>query len=343
MKEYELGLIVGKFYPFHNGHEYLIRTGLSRSKHLVVAVVANRKKELISAETRSEWIKETFQDLDVRIIEDIEDDDNSKAWADYTRQFLGCVPDAVFTSEDYGVTWAAELGCAHVCVDKARRTIPISGTLVRSNPFKYWDYLPYPTRRYFTPRIVLIGAESTGKSTLAEQLAAHYQTNLVHEYGRYYVELQRHNKDTKLVNGGLSVAWHEQDFVNIATTQNLICEQLSANANKLLICDTDAFATSVWHYRYTKKWSKKVARLIKKVPLLYLVTPPDIPFTQDGTRDGQKIRRNMHQWVLSALKRDNRPYHIVEGGLDQQVRLDDAIKAVDSACQAWVESIGWRE
>lgn len=342
-RKYGLGLIVGKFYPFHKGHQHLIEVGLKRSEHLIVMVVSNREKERISAELRASWISATFPALDVRVIDDIGYDDDSRRWADYTVRLLGRTPDVVITSEKYGVTWAEELSCEHIQVDEPRVTFPISGTIVRSDPLASWDMLPKATRGYFTQKIVLIGAESTGKSTLAEMLARHYHTNWVHEYGRFYTELRRHNSQTKdSKEHGIDIPWVESDFVHIATTQTLMENQLSESANKLLICDTDAFATHIWHYRYSHKWSRTVLAIANTShPLLYLVTPPDIPFEQDGTRDGEHIRRQMHSWVIDALERHNRPYHIVKGGIDIDARLEDAIHVIEEAQGKWKKEQLW--
>jgi hypothetical protein len=59
-------------------------------------------------------------------------------------------PDIVFTSESYGETWSAALGCKHACIDQARVTIPISGTMVRSRPIQEsLDFLPECVREYY--------------------------------------------------------------------------------------------------------------------------------------------------------------------------------------------------
>jgi hypothetical protein len=65
---------------------------------------------------------------------------------------------------------------------------PISGTAVRSNPLGCWDFLEPPVRAWYAKRICLVGAESTGKTTLAQMLAERYQTVWVPEYGREYSE-----------------------------------------------------------------------------------------------------------------------------------------------------------
>src|SRR4051812_25881583 len=87
-------------------------------------------------------------------------------------------------------------------------------------------------------RVVLVGAESTGKTTLARLLAAHYQTAWVPEYGRPYW-------DGLLTS--TSAAYTTEDFVHIAVTQQRMEDMLARHANRVLICDTDAFTTWLWH------------------------------------------------------------------------------------------------
>src|SRR5688572_30111190 len=93
-------------------------------------------------------------------------------------------------------------------------------------------------------RVVLVGAESTGKTTLAKQLADHYRTARVPEYGRPYWE-------------GLlpsaTAAYTTLDFVHIAESQQRMEGMLARHANRVLICDTDAFTTWLWHELYLDK------------------------------------------------------------------------------------------
>jgi NadR type nicotinamide-nucleotide adenylyltransferase len=73
-------------------------------------------------------------------------------------------------------------------VDRARAAVPVSGTLIRSDPLAYLEFLEPCVRAYFVRRVVLIGAESTGKTTLAQQLAERFNTTWVPEYGRVHWE-----------------------------------------------------------------------------------------------------------------------------------------------------------
>lgn len=148
------GVIVGKFYPPHKGHHYLINTGLKNCDQLTVLVCA-KKEQFIPGHLRAAWIKEIHHQANVVLIDDnipennISKGDYSKAWADYTIKLLGYRPNVAFTSEEYGERWTRYMGCKHFLVDIKRNTIPCSGTTIRNNPLKYLDYLETPVRKYF--------------------------------------------------------------------------------------------------------------------------------------------------------------------------------------------------
>jgi NadR type nicotinamide-nucleotide adenylyltransferase len=324
-KKYHKGLVIGKFYPFHHGHQFLIETALKNSEHLTV-ILCQTDRYKIPPEIRAAWIKKTFPGLEVKILHhDTALDSNStamsKIWARLTVKFLGYSPDAVFTSENYGDPYASFMGAKHVLVDLARKKVPISATKIRSNIGRYWDFLPPSTQNYYVQKVVVLGAESTGTTTLAKDLAAHYQTVWAPEYGRLYYEGQ--------MSASNSDAWRTDEFVHIAKAQNRLEEALVKKTNHgLLICDTDAFATTLWHERYLGKSSRRVEQSVKKEkPLLYILTDIDIPFVQDGTRDGEHLRTWMHQRFLVKLKQKKLNYFIASGTRKQ--RLAFCIKKIN--------------
>lgn len=102
--------------------------------------------------------------------------------------------DAVFTSEGYGDELARRLGAMHVAVDPGRSSAQVSGTAVRGDLAGHWRHLSPPVRRGLALRVVLLGAESTGTTTVAEALAerlrgrggAWARTAVVAEYGREF-------------------------------------------------------------------------------------------------------------------------------------------------------------
>lgn len=312
------GLVIGKFYPFHRGHQYLIDVARSKCDHLIVLVCAGAH-QVIPAPLRAKWIQADNMGVDVRVIPDTLPDDDSAAWAAYTIELLGKAPDVVFTSEDYGPVYAKLMGSTHVMVDRARIHLPISGTRVRENPLVHWEYLAPSARGHHAKRIVVLGAESTGTTTLAKDLAKHYQTTWVPEYGREYSQ-------RKMSQGNNE--WVTDEFVHIAREQLRREDEAARSANRVLICDTDAFATLLWHERYMGTHAPQVEHIAdERLHDLYILTGDEIPFVQDGYRDGEHIRHAMHARFEEELRRTARPFIVVRGSRVE--RLNTAISTID--------------
>jgi NadR type nicotinamide-nucleotide adenylyltransferase len=313
-------VVVGKFYPPHAGHHYLIDTALAGADHVTV-MVCDAPNQTIPARLRAKWLKERHPKAHIKVIEDIGKDDDSVAWAAYTIQLLGYRPDVAFTSEEYGTPWCKAMKCEHVLVDINRKTYPVSGTKVRGNPFAYWEFLSPPVRAYYAKRVCVVGAESTGTTTLSRALAKHYQTTWAPEYGRFYTE-------GKLQANNTGSSWYTHEFEHIADLQNKAEDELARSCNKLLICDTNAFATELWHERYMGGMSTRVRKLTRKNYALYIVTGDEIPFEQDGMRDGEHIRHDMHKRFIEELKKRNLPYILVTGTVEQ--RLSTSVKRISA-------------
>ena len=315
------GIVIGKFYPPHRGHKYLIDTARSQCEQLTV-IVCWKKSQLISGVERAKWIQEIHPDVQVKLLDDDRlDNDDSEGWAKTTLEVLGFVPDAVFTSESYGDLYASFIGSVHILVDKDRTHLPISATLVRHEPTKYAQYLEPCVRASFARRVVILGAESTGTTTLAKDLAKQYKTVWVPEYGRMFSE-------GKLF-GDVNAQWRTEEFFKIAKAQCALEDSLAEASNGLVFCDTDAFATGLWHERYMGSRSSWVESVSKNRKYdLYILTGDEIPFEQDGTRDGEHLRHDMHKRFIERLKEENKNYIIVAG--TQEQRLKDAMAAIDA-------------
>ncbi|MCA9205394.1 MAG: AAA family ATPase, partial [Planctomycetales bacterium] len=231
-----LGFIVGKFYPPHRGHKYLIDTARRQVDRLIV-MIAHHPSQTIPGELRRAWMEEIHPNCEIHLVKD-ELEDDSRQWAEFTVRYLGRAPDVVFTSEDYGPEYARLMGSRHGMVDRARTTVPVSGTLVRGAPLDYLDFLEPCVRAHFVRRVVLIGAESTGKTTLAQQLAQRFNTIWVPEYGREHWE----RKVAGLSMNDPLPSWSHDEFVHIAAEQQARENRLARQANRVLICDTNAVA-----------------------------------------------------------------------------------------------------
>lgn len=316
------GLVLGKFYPPHRGHKFLIDTALAQVDHLDVLICV-RPEQTISGELRAQWLREMHPSAFVRAIDDPGEDDNSEFWAQYTVQILGTVPDVVFTSEDYGEAYARFLGCRHVMVDRDRTHVKVSARAIRAAPLQHWAYLEPCVRAFFAKRVSVVGAESTGTTTLARDLAAHYHTTWVPEYGREYCE--------KLQVAGVDLwtyQWRSAEFTEIARKQQEMEDDIAREANRVLICDTDVLATGIWHERYLRTGCPDVEAIAATHRHdLYLLTDCDLPFVQDGLRDGETIRQWMTRRFEDVLTERGFPWVKISGTGEQ--RLSAAISEVN--------------
>jgi HTH-type transcriptional regulator, transcriptional repressor of NAD biosynthesis genes len=103
----------------------------------------------------------------------------------------------------------------------------------------------------------------------------------------------------------------------------------------VLVCDTDAFATGVWHERYVGRRSASVEALGRKHALYLLTHPDDVPFFQDELRDGEAIRRWMTDIFVARLDESGRRWRWLRGSREQ--RLQGALEAIDALLAE-----GWR-
>ena len=314
-------VVAGKFYPFHNGHKYLIGAALREAQRVSV-LVCSTAAQTIASELRAEWIRRSFPSADVLVLDQdalgLEDDD-SAGWAVATLAAVDERPDAVFSSEAYGDAYAAAMGATHRLVDRDRVVVPISGTDIRRNPLAHLDSLEPHVRAHYVKRICVIGAESTGKTTLARKLAEHFDTVWVPEYGRKYSET--HHKQ-------FGDAWTTTEFIHIAEQQALLEDRLAELANRVVICDTDVFTTARFHEAYTGAVDPELERRgAARRYDLYLLCALDAPFVQDGWRTDGPHRRAMDAGFRRFLLASGAAWVELDGPYAN--RLDRAVAAVE--------------
>jgi NadR type nicotinamide-nucleotide adenylyltransferase len=165
-------------------------------------------------------------------------------------------------------------------------------------------------------RIALLGAESTGKSTLAQALAARYGTLWVPEYLREFVE----------VNARVP---HEDDQPGIARTQRAREEALARDARvrDFLFVDTTPLMTAVYSRIY---WGRVPADLLAlEAAHDYahtLVAAPDLPWVPDGLqRESEEVRRRVHAQLVAVLDERRIPFTLLTGELDARLRQVAAV------------------
>lgn len=311
------GLVWGKFLPLHAGHLHLVEQARAQCDHLVV-VLGARRDEPWTQQQRHAWLVDALPGVDVRSHDSVLPIDygNPAVWDGHLAELLTVLPepvDRVFTSERYGEELARRLDAEHVCVDLDRTSFPVSGTAVRADLAGHWRFLPPAVRASLCMRIVVLGAESTGTTTLAAALAEALGTTWVPEYGRQWSAERP---------GGLDRPWESEEFDIIAAEQSRQ-EDLAARTVPVpwLVADTDALATAVWHERYVGCRSPTVEALaLSRSPALYVLTGDEIPFVQDGLRDGEHLRGWMTQSFRDVLAAQTSPWIEVAGPLSSRVK-----------------------
>jgi len=313
------GLVLGKFMPLHKGHLGLIAFGLAHCDTLIVLVCA-RDEEPIPGPLRLQWMRQTYQN-EARVRAEYTDEALPDAehscrrvslhWARYLHERFPQV-DVIFSSEPYGDYVAEAMQIQHQPYNMERSLIPISASLIRSTPFRHWDYLAPAARPYFVKRVCVFGPESTGKSTLTVQLAEHFNTTFVPETARALLG-ERH------------VVY--EDIAAIIKAQASAVLEQSAEARCLLFCDTDLLTTRIYSEHYFGRMPP-VPDWVEAVHVydLYLFCDIDTPWIADPQRDLGDRRTEFRDKFLEALVATNIPYTIICGSWEE--RLECAVQAV---------------
>jgi len=169
-------------------------------------------------------------------------------------------------------------------------------------------------------KVVLFGPESTGKTTLSQQLARHYHTVWVPEYARDYLQDKWNNQRKTCENS---------DIIPIAIGQIKLENELAKKADRVLFCDTDLLETKVYSQEYyggfVDEKLDKAARINDYD--LYLLTYIDTPWEADDLRDRPELRQEMFEAFEKSLIEHKKNYILLKG--DKKTRLTTAIKAID--------------
>ena len=318
------GFILGKFMPPHAGHVTLIEAARALVDELTI-LICSQTDDPISGELRVGWMRELFPDCRILWHSDPAPQQPSQA-PDFWRRWKEIVAfhhpepiDLLFAGEAYGAELAKQVGGLFVPLGgrilnaDGHAIGGLSGSAIRAEPWRYWDYLPHPVRNHFAVTICLHGIESVGKSTLAERLAGHYQTTLVPEYGRSHCEV--HGTDCS-----------EDDLLLIGKAQQAMIMAARPWSNRLLVADTDALMTAAWSQMMIGYTPDEL--LCQQKADLYLLLAPDAPFVDDGTRvyKNSVERERFHRVARDTLVLSRANFVEIKGNWDE--RFTSALSSI---------------
>ncbi len=166
-------------------------------------------------------------------------------------------------------------------------------------------------------KIILTGPESSGKTTLANDLAQYYKVEYVHEYAREYLS-------------EIGKSYSFEDVIRIAEGQHERERLASLEDRSIIICDTDLLTIKIWlEYKYGRS-DEWVDSVISKYKMRhYLLCTPDMPWEDDEMRENPGDRQELFNIFKENLEFYNLDYKIVEG--PEKYREREAISMIESS------------
>lgn len=310
------GLTLGKYAPFHRGHQYVIETALAEVDEMVV-LIYDTSVTPIPLSVRANWIRTLYPQVTViEAWDGPEGYSNERAFEIQQEEYIIKMLDGrrithFYNSEFYGDHVSKALGAVDRRLDEARQTVPISATMIRENPLRYREFIDDVVYKDLITKVVFVGAMSTGKSTLTEALAKKYQTTFAAEYGREY--WTQHQVDRR-------IAFEAFDEIAIGHLER---EEIALlQANHYLFVDTNAITT----YMYAKDYHSKAPELLTQMALenaqrydLFFLCDVDIPYDDTWDRSGDQKRQVFQKQIIADLHERRIPYITLRGTLSERM------------------------
>lgn len=338
------GLFFGKFAPLTTGHISAITKAASQVDKLFVVLCWDRKFQdtltddlygRMTLRNRLIWLMDSFKHMNNVHITYVDESPiesypfGSEAFTDLVRDaiwnsFAETYVHKVFSSEidynDYFSKYWPE--AEHVLIDPERKWVDISATRVRSNPYKYWDYLAPSAKQHFVKKVCIIGCESTGKSTMTINLANHFSTQYVEEVGRTICENEYHwSEDMMDIEHYEHVARHHKiKEYNVAKT-----------ANKVMFSDTNNLIT-LFSANCMAKSSQLLFEMAKAEKYdLIIMLDIDVRWVYDPlrTNDTDEKRKATFEYLKNLCVKAKQDYVLVSG-TDYNDRLHQCVDLVNN-------------
>lgn len=338
------GIIVGKFAPLTRGHVSFVCRAAARVDvlHLVlcydekfIATLSESMRPILSRRNRHLWLLETFaQHPNIHI--SVVDETAIKSYPEGAAAFTQLVrselqkthPDLhlthSFSSEpsydEYFSTYFPET--THVVIDADRELVPISATDIRTSLYEKWYELAPTAQKDFVKKVVVIGCESTGKSTLVKQLAGHYSTTYVPEVGRQICETDFYSHEEYMTTN---------DYVEVAYAHKLAEQRALTRANRVVISDTNNLITE-FSARLMGKQSRRLSAMSAAETYdLILYLDIDVPWVGDNLRRNGDLKKRQAtdmqlREMCSAYGIENITY--ISGNFER--RFMQAVAAIDT-------------
>lgn len=347
------GVVLGCFCPLHKGHLDLIMQAKKENDLCYVIVCGyegDRGGELLPLSKRYRYVKQTFANdelVKVIYINDTElgidqsmSKSNWKIWLNEVFRKMG--EDAYrykriwYVGESNYVMSLGAFGENSKLI--SRQILPISATMIRNNPLKYWDYIAPEFRKVFSHNILITGTASEGKTTLVKDIARYFALPYSEEMGRNRI-VETNKIDSELDFGDFHYNLYEQNKVN--------AENIDSLSNRgIIISDTDNLVTLMYAKQYALEpdfelnmedyhalyqVAKQQSKYIKWHKIFVLA--PTGTFIDDGVRylghSSMESRRAMFNSLIELLEDFGYDYEVLNYGYyENYLRVKEYINEI---------------
>ena len=329
--QYKIGMYGGSFNPLHLGHVNNIITASNLCEKLYIVLSATNDPREIDSRTRLQWLKNLTADMENVEVFSMFDACSNKvmhdweAGAKYIKEYIGKPIDVVFSGDDYyGCDVWEDLYPDSEIYYIPRSNTNVSSTMIRNNPYKYFDFLPSCVKPYYTKKVCIVGTESCGKSTLVRNLAKYYNTAYVEEIGREVCDQA----------GGID-NMQSSHYAEILIKHKQLEEEKIKQANRVLFIDTDSLVTLYYYqlgFENTDEYDESIEKLAVEISKLnnydlYIFLEPDVEWIQDGTRTYGDTRDENNKKLKEILDKNNINYVSING--NYQHRYEKAKELVN--------------
>ena len=329
-KKYKVGLYGGSFNPLHLGHLECIIRAAGLCEELFIVISYRGDDTDIPLRVKIRWVYQLTKHLgNVRILSLKDKVKNKKDYGEHlwkgdsleVKAAVGKKIDVVFSGSDYGQDsfWKK-------CYEDSDYIIyprnEYNSTDIRKDIYGHWEWMPQVVRSYFTKKVLLIGGESAGKSTLTINLANYFNTVYLEEVGRELSELS-----------GTDAYMLPEDFTRILVEHKAKEMRLIGKSNKVFFEDTDCLVTHFFLDFLKDQDAERNGHLADAIAALnsydlILFLEPDVDWVQDGDRSEviAADRKKYSEMLKSYYTR--RGYSIKTISGDYNTRFDLAVKYV---------------
>jgi len=326
------GLTLGKYAPFHRGHQLVVDTALAEMGEVVVMIYATDVIN-VPLKVRAGWIRQLYPLVHIIEAWDGPDGYGDTAEIRHTQEayilakLKGLCITHFYSSEFYGDHVSRALGAVDRRVDEARSTVPISATMLRADYYAGRAFMDAKVYADLITKVCFMGAPSTGKTSLAHALAKQHKTQCMPEYGaEYWLKHQSARRITL------------EQFEEIAPEHNRQEDALTLCSRNYLFCDTSPITTYLFAKDYHGRAGPVLTQLAKEAERryeLFFLCDTDIPYADTWDRSGDQKRMCFQQQIIDDLADRKVPYVKISGSLQSRMsQVNAALQHHNNRCKS---------